>query len=255
MSLNLKVRLLQTVNYLLSILALVLIYKTSDYYWLIYTLISWFFIGHVSTIITLHRLLTHRSFKTYKWLEKFLSYLSVYSTVGSTISWVALHRMHHQHSDKLYDPHSPYVDGKFNIIQSIKVFFGYDWQIPNIPVNYVKDLMRDKTHKIIFNNYFKIIFAGVFVLFLIDPLLVLYLYCLPATLTVVTIGVVNVLGHGHGYRNYDTEDSSTNSWIASIITLGEGWHNNHHAKPNQYYVGEKWYELDIMGLIIRLIRV
>jgi stearoyl-CoA desaturase (delta-9 desaturase) len=163
--------------------------------------------------------------------------------------------MHHQHSDKIYDPHCPYVDGKFNIIQSIKVFFGYDWQIPNIPVNYVKDLMRDKTHKIIFNNYFKIIFAGVFVLFLINPLLVLYLYCLPATLTVITIGVVNVLGHGHGYRNYDTEDSSTNSWIASIITLGEGWHNNHHAKPNQYYVGEKWYELDIMGLIIKLIRV
>ena len=250
MNLNTKVRLLQTVNYLLSILALVIM----DTNYLIITLISWFLIGHFSTIVTLHRLLTHRSFKTYKWLEQFMCYLSVYSTVGPTISWVALHRMHHQHSDKDDDPHSPYIKGKFNMLQAIKVFFGYDWKIPNIPVNYVKDLMRDKTHKIIFNHYFKIILTGVIVLAIIDPLLVLYCYCLPATLTVMTIGIVNTFGHGHGYRNHDTIDNSTNSWIASIISLGEGWHNNHHARPNNYYVGERWYEFDILGLIIKVIK-
>lgn len=255
MSLNTKVRLLQTVNYLFSVLLLAIIYNTGEYSYLIYTLISWFLIGHVSTIITLHRLLTHRSFKTYKWLEKFLSYLSVFSTVGPTISWVALHRFHHQYSDNLYDPHSPYIDGKFSIKQALKVFFGYDWHITNIPIGYVKDLMRSKTHKFIFNNYFKIIFIGILILLLIDPLLVLYVYCLPATLTVMTIGIVNVFGHGHGYRNHNTSDNSTNSWFASLITLGEGWHNNHHKHPTNYTTREKYYELDLMGLVIKLIRV
>jgi len=254
MSLNTKVRLLQLANYILSVVALCYVVITGQYYWLYLTLISWFIIGHVSTIITMHRLLTHRSFNTYPWLEKVLSFITTYSTVGPTISWVALHRMHHQHSDKDNDPHSPYVNNKLNYQQASKVFIGYDWNIPNIPVKYIKDLMRQPIHRFIFDNYFKIIFVTVFLLLLVNPLLVLFLYCLPASLTVMVIGVVNTLGHGHGYRNHDTKDKSTNSWIASILSLGEGWHNNHHAKPSNYYIGEKWYEIDLMGLIIKLIR-
>jgi fatty-acid desaturase len=253
MSLNTKVRLLQLVNYILSFVAVGYVFVTGQYYWLYITLISWFIIGHISTIITMHRLLTHRSFTTYAWLEKVLSVITVYSTVGPTISWVALHRMHHQHSDKEFDPHSPYINDKFDLKQTIKVFIGYDWNIPNIPIKYVKDLMREPIHRFIFDNYFKIIFVTLFILLLINPLLVLFLYSLPAALTVIVIGVVNTLGHGHGYRNYTTKDKSTNSWIASIISLGEGWHNNHHAKPSNYYIGEKWYEIDLMGLLIKLI--
>lgn len=253
MNLNTNVRLLQTANYLFSIVALCYLFITQEYYWIYFTMISWFIIGHVSTIITLHRLLTHRSFKTFKWLENLLSFITVYSTVGPTISWVALHRMHHHHSDKDNDPHSPYVNGEFNVNQAWKVFIGYDWKIPNIPVKYIRDLMRDPIHRFIFENYFKIIIITLIILLAINPLLVLFLYCLPATLTVMVIGIVNTLGHSHGYRNHDTTDNSTNSWIASIISLGEGWHNNHHARPSNHYIGEKWYEIDLMGLIIKLI--
>lgn len=255
MNLNTKVRLLQLANYILSFFALLYIFVTGQYYWLIYTIVSWFIIGHVSTIITMHRLLTHRSFETYPWLEKLLSFITIYSTVGPTISWVALHRMHHQYSDKELDPHSPYVNDKFDIKKAINVFVGYDWKIPNIPVKYVKDLMRQPIHRFIFEHYFKIIFITLAGLFVINPLLVLFLYCLPATLTVMVIGIVNTLGHKHGYRNYETKDRSTNSWIASIVSLGEGWHNNHHAKPNNYYISERWYEFDLMGLIIKLIKI
>lgn len=254
MNLNTKVRLLQLTNYILSAVAIGYVLFTGQYYWLYYTIASWFIIGHVSSIITLHRLLTHRSFKTYKWLENVLSFITVYSTVGPTISWVALHRMHHQYSDKDNDPHSPYIKDKFDLYQAFKVFIGYDWQIPNIPVKYVKDLLREPIHRFIFDNYFKIIFITLFALALINPILVLFLYCLPATLTVMVIGIINTVSHKHGYRNHDTPDHSTNSWIASIISLGEGWHNNHHANPTKYYIGEKWYEIDLMGLIIKLIR-
>ena len=254
MNLNTKVRLLQTFNHIATIPAVAYAIYTQQYYLFAIAFISWLIIGPISSVITLHRLLTHRSFKTYDWLETALSYISVISTLGPTISWVALHRQHHAASDRVGDPHSPYVDSKFNIKQAIKVWLGYEWQIPNIPVAYVKDLMRSPTHKFIFNNYFKIIFAFSLVLFLLDPMLWLFVYVVPASMTVHLIGVVNILGHSHGYRNHETDDKSTNSWIANIVSLGDGWHNNHHAHGLRYYSGEKWWEWDLMGRVIQLIK-
>lgn len=255
MNLNTKIRLLQAFNHIVTIPAIVFALYTQQYWLFGISFIVWFFIGPVSSVITLHRLLTHRSFKTYPWLEKILVYMSVISTVGPTISWVALHRQHHATSDREGDPHSPYINEKFSLTQSIKVWLGYDWKIPNIPVRYVKDLMRDETHKFIFNNYFKIIFVYCAILLLIDPTLFLFAYVVPASMTVHLIGFVNVLGHKHGYKTHETKDNSTNSWIANIISLGEGWHNNHHANPTRYYTGEKWWEWDLMGSIIKIIKI
>ncbi len=255
MNLNTKVRLLQTCNHIATIPAVAYAIYTQQYYLFVIAFVSWLIIGPISSVITLHRLLTHRSFKTYPWLETALSYISVISTIGPTISWVGLHRQHHATSDRAGDPHSPYVDGKFNFLQSVKVWLGYDWQIPNIPVAYVKDLMRINTHKIIFNHYFKIIFAFSLVLLLIDPVLWLFVYVVPASMTVHLIGIVNVLGHSHGYRNYETADKSTNSWIANLISLGDGWHNNHHANSNRSHIGDKPSEWDLMGRVIQLIRI
>jgi stearoyl-CoA desaturase (delta-9 desaturase) len=254
MNLNTKVRLLQLFNHAVSIPAISYAIYTQQYYLLLISIFSWVIIGPISSVITLHRLLAHRSFKTHVWIEKLLSYVSVISTLGPTISWVALHRQHHNTSDRIGDPHSPNIDNKFNIIKSIKIWLGYDWKIPNIPIAYVKDLMRDPTHKFIFNNYFKIIFTFWIILFLINPIYWLFVYVVPASLTVHLIGVVNVLGHSHGYRNYETLDKSTNSWIANIVSLGDGWHNNHHATSGNYYSGEKWWEWDLMGCIIYLIK-
>lgn len=255
MNYNRKVRLFQLVNFIGSVIGISYVIATTQYSWFIVALISWFFIGHVSAIITLHRMLTHKSFKTWPWLEKLLSFLSIYSTIGPTIAWVGLHRMHHAKSDKDGDPHSPYINGKFSYWQAFKVWIGYDWHVESISMNYVKDLIRDPLHKWIFNNYFKVLIITSVILFVINPLLWVFLYALPATLTVQVIGLVNVLGHGHGYRNYDTKDRSTNSWIAAVIALGEGWHNNHHGNPGDWYAGKKWWELDLMGLIIKVIKV
>lgn len=255
MNLNTKVRLLQTFNHILTIPSIVYALYTHQYYLLCIAFLSWLVIGPISSVITLHRLLTHRSFKTWPWMETGLSFISVISTVGPTISWVALHRQHHATSDREGDPHTPYINGKFDITQAVKVWLGYDWKIPNIPVAYVKDLMRSPIHKFIFNNYFKIIFAFSLLLILINPLLWLFVYVVPASMTVHLIGVVNVLGHRHGYRNYETKDCSTNSWIANAVSLGDGWHNNHHANPNRWYAGEKPGEWDLMGSIIKMIKI
>ena len=217
MNLNTKVRLLQGFNHIVTIPAVVYAVYTQQYYLFAIAAISWLIIGPISSVITLHRLLTH--------------------------------------SDREGDPHSSWADGKFNFKEAIKVWLGYDWKVPAIPVRYIKDLMRSPTHKFIFKNYFKIIFAFSAVLLLIDPALWLFAYVVPASMTVHLIGVVNVLGHYHGYRNHETKDHSSNSWIANIVSLGEGWHNNHHAKPANYHTGEKWWEWDLMGSLIKLIKI
>jgi len=160
--------------------------------------------------------------------------------------------MHHANSDNAGDPHSPYVDGKFNYWAAFKVWVGYDWQVETISLKYVRDLVRSPLHKFIFNHYFKIIIITGLILMAINPLLFLFVYALPATLTVQVIGLVNVLGHKHGYRNFETADRSTNSWIAAIIALGEGWHNNHHHYQATVRQGFYWWEFDPTYYLLKI---
>ena len=253
MKLNSKVRLLQLTNHLFAGYGIWLMITTGAYQWLWTILICYVILGPISISITLHRLLTHRSFTTFSWLEKFMSWLSVYSTLGPTVTWVGLHRYHHLSTDTQSDPHSPYDNGKLTIKKIISAWTGYDWPIPQIPTKFVRDIIAQPHHKFILNNYFKIIFITVSVLFIINPILPLYVYFIPACLVFHSTGIINVLGHAHGYRNHETNNRSTNSWITQLLT-GEGWHNNHHHKPSAWNMREKWWELDPMSWIIRLIK-
>ena len=76
MNQNTKIRLLQLFNYLVTIFAIVYLVQTQQYTYLWATLIVWFLICPIGVVITLHRLLTHRSFETYPWLEKILTYIN-----------------------------------------------------------------------------------------------------------------------------------------------------------------------------------
>ena len=132
---------LQAVSHVITIPAVVYAIMTEQYAYLWLSFIVFLIIG-LNVSITMHRYLTHKSFKTYAWLEKLLICISPISTVGPTINWVASHRQHHARSDVEGDPHSPHVDGKFSFKQAMTVWLGLDWRVPNIPVKYAKDLMR-----------------------------------------------------------------------------------------------------------------
>ncbi len=254
MNLNLKIRLFQIAGHIGTMFAIWFVLTTEQYYLLLVSLVVWFLIGPVSQVLTLHRLLSHRSFKVTRFTENILSLLSVISTVGPTMSWVSTHRIHHAKTDTDLDPHSPNINRKFSFIRGLQVWLGYGWKMHKLTPLLVKDLMRNPVHKFIFDNYFKLLISYIIILFLIDPVLVLFAYALPMTGTILLVGIVNVLGHVHGYRTYETRDLSTNSWIANIFSMGDGWHNNHHANPQNYRAGEKWWEWDLMGRIIDVIR-
>ena len=64
---------------------------------------------------------------------------------------------------------------------------------------------------------------------------------------------VNSLAHVMGYRNYATSDESRNNWFVALITLGEGWHNNHHADSRSSRHGHRWFEIDLTFSVIQLL--
>src|SRR5262249_35742087 len=63
--------------------------------------------------------------------------------------------------------------------------------------------------------------------------------------------LVNSATHIWGYRNFETRDLSTNLWWVALLSLGEGWHNNHHAYQRSARHGLRWWEFDFTFLTIR----
>lgn len=244
---NQLVRGLQIINHMLLLIGVGFVTYTENYSYLWTSLIVYVITGMLGVNIGYHRLLSHRSFQTYRPVEWICSISGVLTTIGSPMAWVAVHRQHHRSAETPDDPHSPYVLGKFN------AWVGF-WNYLNLSPKLVRDMRKDKFQKFLHNHYPKIILFYCFLLFIIDPWLVIFAYAIPACLCLHSTSSIIVIAHHHGYKTHRVNDQSRNSWIAHLMSLGEGWHNNHHARPYQWNQGEKWWELDPPSWIIRLIK-
>ncbi len=242
-----KIRIIQFINHLLFFVGILYVLITEEYQYFFLSIIAYYIIGILGINIGFHRMLAHRSFSTYKPISNLLIILGTLAAMGSSLAWVAVHRQHHRYSDTDQDPHSPHRVG------IIKSWFGF-WGKIKIDLKNCKDLRRSHFHRFLHKNYFAIHAVYVTILVIVNPLLVLFLYAIPTVLVFHSAGAFDVIAHMHGYRNHDTQDKSKNSWLANLITMGEGWHNNHHAKPNSYSNWEKWWEVDPTGIIIALIK-
>jgi fatty-acid desaturase len=245
---NQKVRWLQIINHLLLITGLIYIGFTGEFYLLLVSLITYWIIGVLGVNIGLHRLLSHRSFKTYPVFEYLFSAISVLTTIGSPLAWTAVHRQHHRKTEQPGDPHSPYLLG------NLRAWFGF-WNYPKLDLKLVRDLRESQFQRFLHKRYLEIILIYCFILFVINPWFIIFVYAIPACLCLHSSSAIIVIAHRHGYKTHVLKhDESRNSWIANLITLGEGWHNNHHAKPYAWSNWEKWWEWDIPSLIIRVIK-
>ena len=245
---NTEVRSLQVLTHLVALLGICWLFVSGEWNYLWVTLAFYWTTGVLGINIGYHRLISHRSFKTWKWMEYFLGFVGTITTVGSPLAWVALHREHHKHTETELDPHSPYRLGWW------RAWFGF-WKVNRLNPRTIKDIRKHPFYKITHKHYLLInaIYCGA--LMLIDPMLGIFAYALPAVLVLHSTSAIIVIAHIHGYKTHKLEnDESRNSWIASLITLGEGWHNNHHANPGNWKSGEKWWELDPPAWIIRLIK-
>jgi sn-1 stearoyl-lipid 9-desaturase len=192
-----------------------------------------------------HRLLTHRGYKTPKWVEYFLTTCAVLALEGGPIFWVATHRIHHQYSDKEGDPHSP-RDGKWWAhVGWILVGKSMHHDTKTL-ARYVPDLAKDKFHVWITKyHYVPMILLGVALLAIGGLPYLLWGICFRTVVGLHSTWLVNSATHLCGSRRFLTRDDSTNSWWVALFSFGEGWHNNHHAHPVSARHGLTWYEIDL----------
>jgi len=205
----------------------------------------WWVSGSLGIGMCYHRLLTHRGYKTHKWVEYFLTICATLALEGGPIFWVATHRIHNQNSDKDGDPHSP-NDGGFWahagwILTGKAMHNKLDSLLP-----YVPDLRKDKFHTWISEWHWLTEVVAGFVLLAIGGVpYVLWGIFLRTVYGLHCTWLVNSATHMWGKQRFITTDSSRNSFWVALITFGEGWHNNHHAIPQSARHGFAWYEIDI----------
>ncbi|HYO81751.1 MAG TPA: fatty acid desaturase [Bryobacteraceae bacterium] len=201
-----------------------------------------------------HRLLTHRSYSVPKPLEYFLTLCATLALEGGPIFWVGTHRIHHQHSDKEGDPHSPRHGAWWAHL--LWMVFGKSYHNETqLMSRYAQDLHRDPFHRWL-NTYHwvPLTVVGLLLLAFGGIEVVLWGIFLRVTVGHHVTWAVNSVTHLWGERRFATRDDSTNNWWVALLTFGEGWHNNHHAHPTSARHGLAWYELDITWLEIRLLK-
>jgi stearoyl-CoA desaturase (Delta-9 desaturase) len=231
-------------------------------------LVFMYTISALGTTVGFHRLLTHRSFRTHKPIEYLFAILGSLSAEASAIRWVAIHRMHHGCADHEGDPHSPYGFGS-GLASSLRGLWHahVGWLLSRGPRpdmrRHAPDLVEDRGMVLITKAFPLIVAAGVFV-----PSLVGYLLGGPrGALTGLVWGglvriflfhhasfSVNSICHFLGTKRFDTDDHSKNVFWLALPSMGEAWHNNHHAFPRSARHGLRWWELDISAFVIRGMR-
>lgn len=206
--------------------------------------------GGLGVTLCYHRLLTHRSFKTPKWLEYFLTGCAALAWQGGPIEWVGMHRLHHKHSDEPADPHSPRHGFTWS-----HILWMLHGELDGLSArDAAKDLQRDRVTRWIDRFFWvpQLVLAAALMgggWLLAGPMLGLsWVVWGVAVRTVVVFHstwFVNSATHTWGYQNYkDTGDDSTNLWWVALLSMGEGWHNNHHRHPRSAAHGLRWFELD-----------
>lgn len=244
---NTQIKLLQLFNLMMSIIGIIYLVFNFNIFFFSVAIITFLIFGIVGANAGYHRYFSHRTFETNIVVEYIMAIVGTLATLGSIVSWVAVHRYHHLHADTENDPHSPRFIGKWKA-------YTYDWKRADISRKFIKDVVKNPLVVFLHKHYFKVIGVYILLLLLIDPWLVIFAYCIPATGCLNGVSAVTVIGHIHGYETYRTNDTAKNSWIANIMSLGEGWHNNHHAHPYHWKQGEKWFELDPPSWFIGLVK-
>jgi stearoyl-CoA desaturase (Delta-9 desaturase) len=212
-----------------------------------------------------HRLLTHRAFETPRPVRLLLAVLGSSAAQGMCIRWCATHRRHHQVSDRDGDPHSPHLhgEGPLDMLRGMwhaHVGWCFDADRPDLSRS-IPDLLADRALLVIDQLYFLWVAIGI-----LAPAAALGLYfhswhgfvsglvwggLLRVFLMQHVTWSVNSVCHVWGRRPFRSGDHSTNNLPVALLSLGEGWHNNHHAFPTSARHGLHWWQFDATYVVIK----
>jgi stearoyl-CoA desaturase (Delta-9 desaturase) len=230
-------------------------------------LLGMYLLTGLGITVGFHRLFTHRAFETSPAVQSILGILGSMALEAPLVKWVAVHRLHHQHSDQANDPHSPHHHGPG--VAGVLRGFWYahvSWLFKEDPPNlahYASDLRKNGLLRRL-----SALFPLWAVLGMLIPTLLGGLLeggWLGALLGFVWGGLariflvhhvtwsINSVCHLWGRQPFRGHDQSKNNFLIGILALGEGWHNNHHAFPTSARHGLRWWQIDVSYGVIRVL--
>jgi stearoyl-CoA desaturase (delta-9 desaturase) len=211
-----------------------------------------------------HRYFSHRSFKTSRAFQLFLAVLAAAAGQRGPIWWAAHHRVHHRHTDKAQDPHSPVAHSFW--------YAHLGWLLDQKTLDTDLDAARDlaQVPELVWVNKYHYLFpyallagifaAGEYTALFGSPGLgiaaAVWVFFLGTLVSLHSSFAINTLTHGRrlGWlhsRRYASDDATTNVWWLAIPTMGSSWHNNHHHYMNSARHGFYWWEIDLAYIVLR----
>lgn len=267
---SLKFRVIMLITVMLPFLgliaAMILLWHVAFSWVYLALLIGMYALTAMGVTIGFHRLFTHRSFQTPRWVSFVLGVCGSMAVQGPVLMWTAVHRQHHQHSDDEGDPHSPHLHGE-TVIGALRGFLHahMGWMFADEAQDfdrYIPDLKRDRVLRVVDRLFPLWVALGLVLPAALGGLLTwswtgVLLGFIWGGLVRVFIGhhitwSINSVCHIWGSRPFRSNDESRNNVLFGFLAFGEGWHNNHHAFPTSARHGLRWWQFDMSYEIIRV---
>ena len=197
-----------------------------------------------------HRYFSHRSFKAGRGMQFFLAFLGTLSVQKGVLWWAAHHRDHHKYSDMPEDIHSPLQRGFWWSHAHWILVRKHDvtkW-------DNIRDMAKFPELRFLNNFHFPISIGLAVVLYAVGGFWwLIWGYMVSTTLLWHGTFTINSFAHMIGSRRYNTTDTSRNNLILALLTMGEGWHNNHHYYQRSVSQGFYWWEIDMSYYILKML--
>jgi stearoyl-CoA desaturase (delta-9 desaturase) len=197
-----------------------------------------------------HRYFSHRSFKTSRVFQFILAFIGTLSVQKGVLWWAAHHREHHRHSDQEKDIHSPSLKGFLWAHFGWILCHKYD----ETRFDKIKDFTR-YPELMWLNRHFMLVpvSVGAAIWFVFGAAAFVWMGLVGTVALWHGTFTINSLCHVFGKRRFPTADHSKNSLLLALVTLGEGWHNNHHYYPGSARQGFYWWEIDISYYSLKIL--
>ncbi|RYD72634.1 MAG: acyl-CoA desaturase, partial [Sphingobacteriales bacterium] len=214
-----------------------------------------YFFGMFFITAGYHRYFSHRSYKLNRFWQFFFAWMCMASAQKGVLWWAANHRDHHIHSDEEDDLHSPVQHGFWHSHMG----WIFDPKSQGYNAKKIADFGKYPELRFLDKHYWiptafmgtLIALLGLYFTGTMAPFVWGYVFTLVCLYQASY--TVNSLAHVYGKRRFETTDDSRNNWFLAIITLGEGWHNNHHHCKSSCRQGYKWYEIDMTFYMLTML--
>ena len=224
-------------------------------------MLMFYFIRMFAITAFFHRYLAHKTFQTSRFIQFVFSVIGTMSAQRGPLWWAAHHRYHHRYTDTAQDPHSSTHGFWYSHV---------GWFLNDYNFATRKDVIKDwlKYPELVWLDRFSLIVvlltaAGIYTLgeWLANAApqlstsglqLLVWGFVISTVLLIHATLCINSLAHHYGSRDFDTNDHSRNNLFLSLITLGEGWHNNHHFYAGSTRQGFYWWQIDMTFYVLKV---